>query len=161
MSIFLFFISAPIFQLYQGPLDCGGATTCVYPYLYHYLYHDLICTTARLTTPGMILGGPMEGHGQQAISHRKQGTSHRKQTTRYRKQERSRKQQAIFHRSLGAKRCEATSSRSDGKLKSIAENRSGFEVNLQQGEDYRRPWSKAQLRFRGQSRSNLRLLAWL
>ena len=58
--------------------------------------------------------------------------------------------------SLGAKRYEATSSRSDGKLKSIAENRSGVEVNLQQGEDHRRPWSKAQLRFRGQSP----ILAW-
>ena len=45
--------------------------------------------------------------------------------------------------SLGAKRYEATSSRSDGKLKSIAENRSGVEVNLQQGEDHRRPWSNA------------------
>ena len=62
--------------------------------------------------------------------------------------------------SLGAKRYEATSSRVDGKLKSIAENRSGVEVNLQQGEDHRRPWSKAQLKFRSQSLSNFRLLAW-
>ena len=42
----------------------------------------------------------------------------------------------------------------DGKLKSIAENRLGVEVNLQQGEDHR------PLRFRGQSLSNFRLLAW-
>jgi len=41
--------------------------------------------------------------------------------------------------SLGAKRYEATSSRSDGKLKSIAENRSGVEIKLQQGENHRRP----------------------
>ena len=38
---------------------------------------------------------------------------------------------------------QATSTRSDGKLKSIAENRSGVEANLQQGEDHRRPWSKS------------------
>ena len=44
-------------RFYQGPLDCDGATTCLYPYLYHYLYRDLICTTARLTTPGSIAGG--------------------------------------------------------------------------------------------------------
>ena len=39
--------------------------------------------------------------------------------------------------------------RIDGKLKSIAEYYSDVEVTLQQGEDHRRPWSKAQLRFRG------------
>jgi hypothetical protein len=57
------------------------------------------------------------------------------------------------------KRYGATSFRSDGKLKSIAENRSGVEVNLQQGEEHRRPWSKAQLRFRSQSLPSFRLLA--
>ena len=55
---------------------------------------------------------------------------------------------ACYERSsLAAKRYEATSSRSDGKLKSIAENRSGVEVKLQQGEDHRRPWSIAHPRF--------------
>ena len=32
----------------------------------------------------------------------------------------------------------ATNSRSDGKLKSIADNRSDSQANLQQGEDHRR-----------------------
>ena len=42
-------------------------------------------------------------------------------------------------------------SASDGKLNSIAENRSGVEVKLQQDEDHRRPWSEAQLRFKRRS----------
>ena len=47
-----------------------------------------------------------------------------------------------------------------GKLRSIAKNRSGVEVNQQQGKDHRRRSSKAQLTFRGQSLSHFRLLAW-
>ena len=47
--------------------------------------------------------------------------------------------------SVGTKCTKATSSRSDGKLKSIAENRSGSQANLQQGEDHRCPRSKMEV----------------
>ena len=63
---------------------------------------------------------------------------------------------------LGMKRYEITSSRCDGKPKSIAENRSIGEANLQQDEDHRRPmctngyiWKKLLASWKGSQRSFL------
>ena len=44
---------------------------------------------------------------------------------------------------VGTLRSKATISKSDGKLKSIADNRSDSQANLQQGEDHRCPRSNA------------------